>query len=581
MALDAASPPPAWTPAQSRAQLAAVAWLRWRLFLNAFRRNNKKRSTPSLVFLTLLRIWIWAVIACFFVGPVVGTGFAAYYAPTRLGTILWSIFTIHLFISVNVMPGIAGFDLTTLLRFPISFAQYLAMRLFFGLFAISTIVATLCLASAAVGLGLANHEIFPWAALVLAVFALHNVFFIRMALAWVDRWMATRRAREIFGAIVLIASLSFQLALSGTRGHRGQHTNPFARFTAIQHLLAPLHPLVAYLPPSLAADAILDRAHSSLAPAYASLLGIITFALVFLAIFAIRLQNEFRGENLSEANRRAPRPAPKSIAAPAPQPEISATAASVVPIVNPTPTTGLRLPPTIAACLQKELIYLKRSGAQLYGLITPIFFVFIITRTNRTLSGSPMLLPYAVSYVMFGLLANLYNVLGADAAGFNLYLLAPVRLRDVLIAKNLVNSSVILAEVLFALAAVSLILGGLPTAAMLVPTMLWVAFALLVNLSVGNLRSLLAPMRFELGKTRRAPMAKGGALISLGVLLGTIGLGIPILFACRYFHQLWLASLIFILLDAAAVLAYLTVLARVDSIAANHREDLVEALCKA
>jgi len=576
MALDATPASAAWTEAESRAQLAAVAWLRWRLFLNAFRRNNKKRSVASLIVLMLLRIVGWAVIACFLVGPVVGTGFAAYYAPARLGTILWSIFTIHLFISVNVMPGTVGFDLTTLLRFPISFAQYLAMRLFFGFFAISTVVATFCLAAAAVGLGLANHEIFPWAALVLAVFALHNVFFIRMALAWVDRWMATRRAREIFGAIVLIASLSFQLLITGARGHRGhrgQHTNPFARFTVIQHLLAPLHPLVAYLPPSLAADAVLDHNRLALGPAYASLLGVVAFALVFLAIFAIRLRKEFRGENLSEASRRAPRSATRPITAPAP--EISASLAVT------TQTTRLRLPPTIAACLQKELIYLKRSGAQLYGLITPIFFVFIITRTNRVLSGSAMLLPYAVSYVMFGLLANLYNVLGADAAGFNLYLLAPVRLRDVLIAKNLVNSSVILAEVLLALAAVSLILGGLPAAAMLVPTMLWVAFALLVNLAVGNLRSLLAPMRFELGKTRRAPMAKGGALISLGVLLGTIGLGIPVLLACRYFHVLWLASLIFTLLDAAAILAYLTVLARVDSIAADHREDLVEALCKA
>ena len=96
---------------------------------------------------------------------------------------------------------------------------------------------------------------------------------------------------------------------------------------------------------------------------------------------------------------------------------------------------------------EKELIYLRRSGAQLYGLVTPVFFIFIITRTNRTLGGSAMLLPYAVSYVMFGLLAALYNVLGADGAGFNLYLLAPVRLRDVLLAKNMVNSSVIGVEI--------------------------------------------------------------------------------------------------------------------------------------
>ena len=160
------------------------------------------------------------------------------------------------------------------------------------------------------------------------------------------------------------------------------------------------------------------------------------------------------------------------------------------------PVRGAGLPPTIAACLQKELIYLKRSGAQLYGLITPIFFVFVISRTNRFFGSSAMLLPYAVSYVMFGLLAGLYNVLGADGAGFNLYLLAPVRLRDVLLAKNMVNGGVILTEILLAIVAVSLINGGLPPAEILDATLLWAGFAVLLNLTVGNLRSLLAPMRF-------------------------------------------------------------------------------------
>jgi ABC-2 type transport system permease protein len=403
-----------------------------------------------------------------------------------------------------------------------------------------------------------------------------------MVFAWVDRWMATRRAREIFGAIVLFASLAFQLAVTGSHPRHGAHTPMFPRLTAFLHLLAPLHPLVQYLPPSLAAIAVLDRAHAATSAAYASLLGVVLFALTFLAIFATRLKREFHGENLSEAGRRPPRLESRTrvAAVPSPLSPQSPPGETIASGTRLAQGSALRLPPTIAACLQKELIYLKRSGAQLYSLVTPLFFVFIISRANKNLSGSAMLFPYAVSYMMFGLLTSLYNVLGADAAGFSLYLLAPVRLRDVLIAKNLVNSSVIAIEILLALVAVSLIAGTLPPAAMLAATLLWAGFALGVNLTVGNLRSLLAPMRFELGKVRRAPVAKGGALISLGTLLATLTTGIPIIFACRYFGHPWLATPIFLLLDAAALFAYVVTLGRVDEIAANHREDLVEALCK-
>ena len=556
-----------WTSAQSRAQLAAIAWLRWRIFINNFRRSSKKRSVTSLVLMIVLRIVVWAIIACFMVGPIAACGIAAYYRPDRVGMILWTVFSVQFFISLNVVPGAMGFDLTPLMRFPIRFSQYLLIRLFFGLFAIPTVVANLCLVAAAVGVGIGNHRLFPWATLVLGAYALNNVFFIRMIFAWLDRWMATRRAREILGGLVLAISLGFQLVVAGNRGHR-QHMPTFL------HVPAPLLPVVRYLPPSLAANAILDRAHLAVSDAYASFGGLVIFALVFLAIFAMRLKREFRGENLSEAGRRAFRSESRLRAGSMPRSSSEGIVTGVDQV------RGAGLPSTIAACLQKELIYLKRSGAQLYGLITPIFFVFVLSRTNRFLGSSAMLLPYAVSYVMFGLLAGLYNVLGADGAGFSLYLLAPVRLRDVLLAKNMVNSGVIFTEILLAVVAVSLINGTLPPAAILTATLLWAGFAVILNLTIGNLRSLLAPMRFELGKTRRPPMAKGGALISLGVLLASLATGVPVIYACRYFGHPWLATLIFLVMDAVVLFAYLTVLGRVDALAADHRDDLTEALCK-
>jgi ABC-2 type transport system permease protein len=538
--LDGSALPP-WTAAQSRDQLAAIAWMRWRIFVHSFRYKGRKRSAGKWIVVILARILVWGVVAGLCVGPIAVCGFAGYYRPDRVGALLWAVFGVYLFISINISPATIGFDLTPLLRFPIDFRRYLLIRLFFGFFAIPTVVANLCLAAAAVGIGVARPGLFVWAALVLGIFALHNV-------------------------------LGVQLVFSGgSRGHRGE------RFGAFLHLLAPLRPVMQYLPPGLAASAIGDRAHLAIASSFASLSGLIVFALAFLAILAMRLKKEFRGENLSEAGKRAPRQVAK------PRGTVSAVvqpAEAVAIRADSRPGAGFRLPSTIAACLQKELIYLKRSGAQLYGLFTPVILIFILARRNSPLGGSAMLLPYAVSYVMFGLLANLYNVLGADGPGYNLYLLAPIRLRDVLIAKNLVNSSVIAIEILVAVLAVSLISGGVPPAAMLAATLLWACFALFVNLTVGNLRSLLAPMRFELGKARRAPMAKGGAFISLGVLLGTLGTGIPVVLACRYYGHLWLATPIFLALNAVAVVAYLVVLGRVDGIASSHREELTEALCK-
>jgi ABC-2 type transport system permease protein len=569
-----------WTAAQSRSQLAAVAWLRWRIFVNNFRAATKKRSMTSLVVIYVLRIIGWIFFGSFFIIPIALCGYFGYASvaddsPQSITYILWAVFTVNCFLSINASPLSAAFDLTALLRFPLSFPRYLLIRLFFGLFAIPTLVANLSLASATIGIGIAAPALFPWAALVIGIFALHTVFFLRMIFAWIDRWLATRRAREIFGGLVLFFSLGFQFLFIGGAPHR--HAS---RFAPLVRLLNPLRPFAHYLPPSLAADAIRFNWSHALAPSLTRLLGLIAFALVFLAIFALRLKKEFRGENLSETGPRAPKPG-VMLGSPSTTPATPSIAVSSQWVGSSIGNAkGATLPPTLSACLHKELIYLRRSGAQLYSLITPVFLVFIITRRNVFLDHTTWLLPSAVSYVLITLLANLYNILGADGAGFNFYLLAPVRLRDVMVAKNLVSVALIAFEVLLACVAVTLIQGAVPALDMLFATLTWAAFALLTNLAVGNLRSILAPMRFELGKVRRSPMAKGGALVTLGVLFGTLFVGIPVMALCYWLNHLWIASVIFILFDIAALTGYLIVLARVDTLALTHRDTLTEALCK-
>jgi ABC-2 type transport system permease protein len=568
---------PPWTSAQSRAQLATIAWLRWRIFVNNFRAANKKRGIGRLVFLIVLRILGWTAISAFFIVPIGACAYFGYASvannhPNNLTYLFWTVFSINFFISINVSSALAtiGFDLTTLLRFPLSFPRYLLVRLFFGLFSIPTLVANLALAATAIGIGVADPARLPWAALVVGIFAMHNVFFLRMIFAWVDRWLATRRAREIFGGIILFISLGFQfLFIGGSPHHRGE------RFAALGRLLKPLHPITQFLPPSLAANAIRANWQHEIGASFAGLFGLIAFALAFLVIFAVRLKKEFRGENLSEAGRRPPA---KVVAM-----AILAQAPAAIPsgaLIERPVKRGL-LPPTVAACLEKELIYLRRSGAQLYGLITPLFFVFIIARRNSFLGATTMLLPSAVSYVLLGLLANLYNVLGVDGPGFNFYLLAPVRLRDVILAKNLVSGGVIVGEILLTCVAVGLIQGALPSAAILGATLSWAAFALFTNLAVGDLRSVLSPLRFEPGKVRRTPTGKGGALLILAVIFGTFLLGAPVIYACHHFGQLWLATPILLFFAICSLTGYIIVLTRIDSFAAAHRDELIEALCKA
>ncbi len=565
---------PQWTSRQSRGQFLALLWLRWRILRNGMRYRAKQRSVSGLVFIVLVRIIVWIITAAVLIGPILGCGFIAYFAivnghPGTLGSMFWTIFLLATFINVNVSTTKLNFDLTALLRFPIPFFSYLLMRIGFGLITIPTVVSNLCLAAAAIGIGEANHALFPWAALLLFLYALNNVFFTRMLLVWFDRWLATRRAREIFGGIVVALSLGFQFAVYSRPAGHG-HAPSVSVFTRIFH---PLYPVTQYLPPSLTASSILAQAARSHTSAFACFAGLLAFALSFLAIFALRLKKEFRGENLSDAAARAPRPTIRQAArVPELRPEAPLTS-------NASSGLTRSMHPAVFACLAKEFLYLRRSGPQLYALFTPLVFVFIIARRHNAFGGN-MLFPYAVTYTLLNLFAGLYNILGADGPGFNLYLLAPVRFRDVLLAKNLVSSAVIAVEVLLTGIAVTIINGFPPSTAIFIGTLSWAAFALLTNLSIGNLRSLFSPMRFEIGKTRRPPASKGSGFIVLGVLLGSIALGSPIIYLCYHFNNPWLATPIFLLLTAGALAGYITVLRRTDSIAFNRRDLLTEALCK-
>ena len=78
-------------------QLRAVAWLRWRIFVNGMNRKRPKgtRQVAGVVFAILLRLIVWPMLATLVVAPVAGSGFFAWMAishghPQRLASLLHS-----------------------------------------------------------------------------------------------------------------------------------------------------------------------------------------------------------------------------------------------------------------------------------------------------------------------------------------------------------------------------------------------------------------------------------------------------------------------------------------------------------
>src|SRR5947209_1490208 len=130
-------------------------------------------------------------------------------------------------------------------------------RIVFRLLSASTVIGTLAIISAALGIAIARPSLAPWATLVLGAFALANIFFTRMALVWVERWLSTRRAREVFTAFFLFASLGFQyINLNFNPGLQSRHHRAASHLPLLRKIFHHIQPIAALLPPGLTASSI-------------------------------------------------------------------------------------------------------------------------------------------------------------------------------------------------------------------------------------------------------------------------------------------------------------------------------------
>jgi ABC-2 type transport system permease protein len=556
----------------SRQQFRTITWLRWRIFVNGLRR---KGATGELI----IRILSYPFLAVIIFGPAVGAGALSYYFVSRgmyayLAIPLWIIFLLWQFIGVSTSAVGPSFDLSILTRFPIRYRDYLLMRLSFGLMDATTLSGSACLAAMCIGITIAAPSLFLWTALALFTYAICNIFFFRMVYSWTERWFAQRRTRELLGGLLLILSLGGQFVGQFAQKFANSDRVPLSPFTAhtIQFILA----FNWFLPPGLTASTIEHMHAGSPLLAIASFAGLLTLTAGFLLILHLRLHAQFLGENLSEA------PAASSVKDKAAARRSRLLAAESAPRAS----AGI-LSPTVAACLKKELIYLKRSGPKLYALIMPVFMVFLFSIRATGAGGGghnhfkTYLFCYGCAYTQLILIQLLYNSLGSDSTGVQFYFLAPFHFRDVMLAKNLMTGGIFAIEIVLVYITSVMISAPSPPA-LTAATVTWSIFAFFINMSIGNMRSISSPKGIEAGKMRRQNVSGLSAFISFVVILAIIIFGVAVGWICIYLHATyWTAAAVFLVLAIASFGLYLLTTKKLDGIAADHIEDLTRELSKA
>ncbi len=562
-------------------QLRAIAWLRWRIVANGFRR---KGGAGELI----ARILLFPLFAALALLPTGTAGMLAWYFAHggqlgRVVWILWGAVALTQLLNINLgQPG-TTFDPVELIRFPLPLRRFVLVRLCFGLLSPSNLIVSLVSLAVVIGLSIARPPLLVPAAIAMLVFALVNVLFTRMIFAWVDRWLSTRRAREIFTAFIFVFSLGIQYANvrfnPGFQHHRHRHTqvygqSPQGSLGPLQTVVHKAHPFVAWLPPELTAGAILAANRQQYASWMGETIACAGFAVLFLAIYSLRMRNEFRGENLSDAafamSSAKVAAAPLSAAHPALHP---------IPAVTALPRRSGLLPATLAPLLGKELLVLRRNVGLFYGLVAPAVMVFLFAGRLSSRSGSHWVLLGAVAYALLGISPMSYNSFGMEGTGAQFYFFAPVSLREVFFAKNVFALILAFVEVVIVVAITSYV-AGRPSLADCFFALLWAIGTLLLNTALGNLRSVSAPKKVNPGRTLNKAQSAVSGYIAVGILAGCVALGFGCELLALYLHREWVGIGLMAGFAAAGVVIYAQGLNGIEAYALERRDTLFEELGK-
>jgi ABC-2 type transport system permease protein len=548
---------------EARGQFAAVARLRWCIFVNSLRTLRGRLEVVSWIFVGM-------GFAAFGLGGAFGLGAASWAIVSRghvewLGLPFWAVLLYWQLFPLMATAFTENFDSSNFLRFPLRYRSYFLIRMAYGALDPVNLVASLWLVGIAAGIGAAAPRLLPAALLALTAFAILNLLLARTIFAWLERWLARRRTREILGILFLLIIIGIQF-IGPLMGRYGNHRS--RRDVSMPPFATELLPAERALPPGLAAETIAGAAQGHFGAALGALALQCAWGGLIFWLLDKRLHAQFRGESLSESaapavSRDKTRPARVGWALP-----------------------GISGP--VAAVVEKEFRYLSRSGPMLFTLVMPVvvLLIFRLAPANAAHESNVIgrhagfAFPAGVAYALLILSNLIYNNFGADARGIQFFFLSPVRFREIVLAKNLAHSAVLGLEIFLVWIAAS-VMFGMPPLGITLATLAGALFGAFVNFLAGNLMSLYAPKKYDFAVFGRQRAAGTTVLANLGVQIVVIGLAAATLVIATRYGQLWIATLVFLALAAIAFAGYSIVLRRIDGLVLARRESLIAELCRA
>jgi ABC-2 type transport system permease protein len=544
--------------ALSKKQLVStIAYLRWRLLANSLRTVRGRLEAVSRV-----------MIACSMTAASLGGGVllavVAHKAAVKsnalyLDLVLWLIFGFWqlypLFGSLFSPP----FESNELLRFPLSFPSFYLLSFSYELLNPVTWVCGMWVLGIFVGAAVGRPLLALPVGLVLLSFLLFNILLARVIFTWLERWLAQRKTRELLSIVFFLFVISLQFLGPLMQHFGGRHRAPSSELLVLMQVQK-------FFPAGMAANSLGNMFNGNYGGAAIALAGIAAYIVIFAVLLRVRLHGQFSGENFSEGVASQRVKGKSKVGA------------------------GWKIPGlsnSISAIVEKEFHYLLRSGPIVFTLVMPliILVMFRFLPGANGHSGNPLrramdfVFPIGVAYSTLILTNIVYNTFGADGAGFQMYLAAPVRMREVLLGKNLAHSFVLLIET-FGVFVLTSLLFRPPSPTVFFLTLAGLMFALPLNLSGGNVMSVFSPKRYDLSTFGRQRATGATAFVSMGIHVLVLGCCSAIVFFARAAGYLWMAIPIFLLLAGIAWAVYAFILGKMAHTILNRREVMLAELCR-
>lgn len=546
-------------------QIRLIGRLRWMLFKNSLRNVKGRLEAVSTAIL-------WLMMSGLVIGGGIFFGVATFYLVTHgnwqwLAGLMWIIFLFWQIYPIFAASVGAQFDFSNLLRFPLRLTSFLILSIVYGLFDPGAVASVFWLLCMWIALGIARPAMLGWALLVLIAFAAMSLFFARMLLAWLDKWLARRRTREILGFVFILIIIGFQLIGPAIEHYQHHHAELQAGWVLTAVAIANV------LPPGLAGRSLQLALAANFAHAASLLLFLLIYAAAFFYLLRIRLVAQFRGENLSETSAASPAVAP---------PRKARALAASKSVASSWEIPGLsRASSTV---FEKEVRYAFRSGPMLLNFVIPVFLVIFLGYTFRQQGAfrhlpMAMVFPIAIAYTFLIQMNWVFNSFAFEGTGIQFFLLAPVRFRDIMVGKNLFLATLSFIDAVLVLAVISWMFAP-PPAVIIVATFIALLYGTLGNFALGNILSVCFPRRLEFGVFRQKKQAGVTMAVAFAAQIVFIGIGGLIFVLTRIAHHPFLAVPIFIVLAVLTAIGYRISLGRVDALAMTHRETLTSELCR-